>query len=191
MVPLLVRSMIGCLLAVLAITAPILAQEEPANASPGRVWMIGLGAGFGWGTMTVQNRIGKESGGVLVGQVGLAQDGIRIWSAEVEAQPFRVPNPVLDESHVAVRGLLRRSFGRPFFVAPALGLEYRRWSGVAELEGDEAAFWLGVSVGRHVTLAGDFVVLPEVSWGWTPLGRIEAGSGASVSVRVSVLRILR
>ena len=159
-------------------------------AQPATGWFLGAGAGFGWGTMTVESDLGKGSGLVLLGQVGLVEEGARTWSAEVEGQIFRVPNPVLDERYHAVRGVVRRSFGRPFFVAPALGVEYRRWSGFEELEGHEAALALAATVGRHVPLGDDVILLPEVAWSWTPLGRVEAGSGASVSLRLSVLRPL-
>ena len=156
-----------------------------AEGQPGPTWLLGGGSGVGWGTMAVDTEIGSSTGPTFLALLGQARGGFRVWSLEVEAHGFHVPNPVQDERFRAFRGLVRMSFGRPFYVAPGLGLELRRWRGTARQEEADLALYLSASVGRHVGVGGDVVLLPEVSWGYSPLSRSESGSAAAVSLRLS------
>lgn len=153
-------------------------------------WYVGGGAGFGWGTLTLTtaSSIGKASGAVLLGQAGLARDGRRTWGLQIESQLFRVPNPILDERFRVVRASVGGSFFSPFYVAPGIGVEWRSWSGAERARDRETALLLTASVGRYVPV-GPVTLLPEVSWSHSPVGRTGIGSGAAVSMRLSVLRL--
>lgn len=164
--------------------------QVAASQSPAELF-VGGGAGFGWGTLEVDSDFGSRSGPVVVGQVGLSRSGLRTWSVEVEVQPFRVPSPVRDERFRAWRALVRRSFGSPFFVAPGVGLEYRGWSGNERVEGFDTGLVVAVGAGRYVRLDDAIVLLPAISWSYSPVDRGASASGAGVSLRVSVLRMRR
>lgn len=153
-------------------------------------WYVGGGAGFGWGTLSLtdDSETGKASGVVLLGQAGLSRDGRRTWGLQVEAQPFRVPNPLLDERFRVVRASLGGSFFSPFYVASGIGVEWRSWDGAERARDHETALLLTASLGRYVPV-GPVTLLPEVSWSHSPVGRAGIGSGAGVSVRLSVLRL--
>ena len=171
--------------ALLALTVTLCLSPLPAQAQTEPSWLVGAGSGIGWGTMTVDSEIGSATGPTFLALFGQSRGGFRVWSLEVEGHGFHVPNPVQDERFRAFRGLVRASFGRPFFVAPGLGIELRRWRGTAHRDEADLALYLSAGVGRHVDVGGDVVLLPEVSWGWSPLSRAETGSAAAVSLRLS------
>lgn len=178
--------------------SPVTAGQSPATpgqptatAGPSSTdWYVGGGVGFGWGTLTLtaDSEIGKASGAVLLGQVGLSRDGHRTWGLQIEIHPFRVPNPLLDERFRAVRASVGGSFFHPFYVAPGIGVEWRSWSGAERARDRETALLLTASVGRYMPV-GPVTLLPEVSWSHSPVGRTGIGSSAGVSVRMSVLRL--
>lgn len=165
-------------------------MPQPTAGQSPTDWYVGGGAGFGWGslTLTSDSRTGKASGVVLLGQVGLSRDGRRTWGVQVEAQPFRVPNPLLEERFRVVRASVGGSFFSPFYVAPGIGVEWRSWDGAERARDHEATLLLTASVGRYVPV-GPVTLLPEVSWSHSPVGRAGIGSGAGVSMRLSVLRL--
>jgi hypothetical protein len=137
--------------------------------------------------MAIGTDIGSASGGVLVGQVGLGRPDRRTWALEVELQPFDVPSPDLDERFRAGRALVRRSFGAPFFLAPAAGVEYRRWDGPERKTESDVHVALAVSFGRHVPLRDSVLLLPEIAWSYGFMDRQGSVSGAGVSLRLSAL----
>jgi hypothetical protein len=168
---------------------PFLPGDSAAQSEA--AWFVGGGTGFGWGTMAIGSDIGSASGLVVIGQVGLGRSDRRIWAFEVEAQPFDVPSPGSDEQFRAARAVVRRSFGAPFFLAPAAGVEYRRWSGPERETESDLHVALAVSFGRHVPLRGSVMLLPEIAWSYGFMARGSSVSSAGVSLRLTALRMGR
>jgi hypothetical protein len=170
---------------------PAAASAQVASEPDEPAWFIGGAVGFGWGTLAIGSdpEIGSEFGAVLSGQAGLSRSGRRTWMVEVETQLFDVPSPLVDERFRAVRALVRRSLGAPFYVTPGVGLEYRRWDGAERLEATDTGLVLGVGFGRHVRIGAATVLHPEISWSYGFVEREGAVSGAGVSLRLGVVRL--
>jgi hypothetical protein len=125
---------------------------------------FGGGVGFGTGTMNVGSDGGSEQGLAPFVEIGVTRSGFRTWFLEADVQAFEVPSPVLSEAYRSTRVMLGRSIGNEVYFAPALGLEYRKWSGPERVEDSDGGLALGLSLGAALRLTDRLTMRPELVW---------------------------
>ena len=161
------------------------AGDEMASASS---TFLGIGTGLGLGSMSVGGRGDYATGLLLSAHVALGRTRSSAWVLELSGQAFKVPSPAIDEEYRAVTVLLKRSFGSQVMVSPALGFDFRSWSGPERVESGDTGLTLGLGIGVPIPVSASFILLPEVA-AQTSLIELEGGvSGRLFSFRVSVVK---
>ncbi len=180
----------------LVITDPGAAQSvsgvpDPPQAERPRTTFVGLGTGLGLGTMRVGNDGESATGLLLTGQFAVGRGAARTWVMEVTGQAFKIPNPVREEEYRAVSFMVRRAFGSGPFVAPGLGIDYRKWSGPDPWEPSDLGLTLGLNLGLVIPVSERLHALPELSLQVSHIETEGSVSGRLVSLRVTLLRASR
>jgi hypothetical protein len=68
----------------------------------------------------------------------------------------------MDESFRAANILLAYSIGKAFKVRPAIGIQFRSWSGEERVTGSDATLVVGLDAGPEFRVNPRFSILPEV-----------------------------
>lgn len=130
------------------------------------------------GTRTTSN------GGVTIGgQLWARWSHSKAVVVEGVFQPVALSNPFFDESVRILFVQAGPEFGRRTYVRPSAGLALRFWSGSRASESLDAAFAVGVAVGRRIPVATRAEISPEFVF------RITGRPGAvntSVGVQVPI-----
>jgi hypothetical protein len=101
------------------------------------------------------------TGGVSIsGRIGIDSRNRLLLMAEFN--PIEVTNPVMDESFRAANILLAFSIGKAFRVRPAMGIQFRSWSGDERVTDSDATLLVGLDAGPEVRVSPRFSILPEV-----------------------------
>jgi hypothetical protein len=122
------------------------------------------GVGFGTGSMSVGGDSESEQGVAPFVEIGVTRSGFRTWFLEADVHAFEVPSPVLSEAYRSTRVMLGRSIGKEVYFAPALGLEYRKWSGPERVEDSDLGLALGLAAGAALRLTDRLTMRPELIW---------------------------
>lgn len=177
-------------------TAPLMAQSAPESrtgeaTSSRSSTFLGVGTGLGLGSMSVGGRGDSGSGLLLSAHVAFGETRSSAWVLEVTGQAFEVPNPGLNEQYRAVTLLLKRSFGSEFMASPALGFDFRSWSGPERVESTDVGPTLSLGIGVPVPISESLIILPEIA-AQTSLIEVEGSvSGRLISLRVSMVKARR
>ena len=79
-----------------------------------------------------------------------------------EFHPMKVESPIIDEAFTSVNLLAGRSFGRTFKVRPAVGVQYRSWSGGQQVEASDWGLLLGLDMGPELRPSDTVSLSPEL-----------------------------
>lgn len=164
---------------------------DPTQAERPRTTFLGLGTGLGMGTMRVGNEGESATGLLLTGQFAVGRGAVRTWVLELAGQAFKVPNPVREEEYRAVSFMVRRAFGSGPFIAPGLGVDYRKWSGPDPWEPSDLGLTLGLNMGLMIPVSERWHALPELSLQVSHIELEGSVSGRLMSLRVTLLRASR
>lgn len=187
------RPLAAAFLAGFIAAAPVMAQRDSAapagnEADSPSSTFLGIGTGLGLGSMSVGGRGDSATGLLLSAHLAFGRTRSSAWVLELSGQAFEVPNPVIDEEYRAVTFLLKRSIGSALILSPALGLDFRTWSGPERVQSSDTGLTLGLGVGIPISISDSLILLPEIA-GQTSLIELEGSvSGRLVSLRVSVVK---
>jgi hypothetical protein len=159
-------------------TQVIRAQDLPTRSS----FSLAGGIGVARGTFSL-----GDSRRSATGFSGIGRFRYRILVIDLESHPYAVPNPVADErfsSVYALPGLWLR-LGRRAYLLPAIGLQFRHWSGSERIETTDAGVALGAALGARLPLGHRTTVGPEFAFRWA-LIEVEG----SVTTHVLSLRLV-
>lgn len=167
---------------VLAIVGAVsLGAQEPETRLVARV-VLGVACQTGVfgdeGTETASN-----VGLAIAGQLWVPWSDAKAVVVEGALQPTGLANPFFDERVRIFFVQAGPEFGRRTYVRPSAGLALRFWSGSRASDNLDAAFAVGVAVGRRVPVAARAEISPEF------VLRITGGPGAvntSVGVQVPI-----
>jgi hypothetical protein len=159
-------------------TQVILAQDLPTRSS----FSVAGGVGVARSTFSV-----GDSGRSATGISGIGRFRYRKFVLDLEFHPYTVPNPVADERFSAVYALagLRLRLGTRAYFLPAIGLQFRHWSGSQRIEATDAGVALGAALGAGLPLGHRTTVGPEFAFRWA-LIEVEG----SVTTYVLCLRLV-
>ena len=173
----------GPLLLALAFAATPLAAQEEAG---GREAFLGGGIGLARGS----TKVGGDSGSTFgVGFLGVftvvKNNGFRLFSLEVEVEPFAVQNPQRDERYSSISVVAGGYLGP---VGLGLGWQHRSWSGTDVWRNSDGGLAVQFMAALPLVAFGDWAISPDLFL------RLAAGSEISTTgfgVRVPFGRILR
>lgn len=143
------------------------------GAESGPVLRVGLGASAGGAEVTGKNA--HKSGIILNVQAGVSRERF-CFLLDLEAQPYRVPNPVMGEAfRVAYLLPSVRVNAQRVFLRAGIGLSYFSFSGPEAFESSSLGPAFGVSAGYEV-LNGRLPVAVEGvgRWGATSDGELSS-----------------
>jgi hypothetical protein len=130
--------------------------------------------------------VGGTSGDAT-GLLALVRFQQRKFALELEFHPYTVPSPVIDEGFRAFYALagLRLPLESHVYLLPALGLQFRFWTGSQRVTGSDYGPALGVVLGASLRLDANTTLSPELAYR-TALIELKG----SVSTRVLAARVL-
>lgn len=147
-------------------------QEEGAPEKRQAGFVLGFGAGGGLGWMSVGGD--SDTNGGFIGQIRLGRQtskGLQVF-VEADFQAFRVENPLGFEDFVStyLLGALQFYLGGAFYLRPALGVQFRDWSGEDPVTDFDTGLAIGLSAGYEFQMGNQFTVSPELIWRYALIG---------------------
>jgi hypothetical protein len=167
-------------LAFLALTA-LGTQALVAQRTGGPI--LGVGVGLGSATMSVGGQSSSATGVTLHAGLGLL---------EAELQPFSITNPVRAEHFWSLYVLIgpRIRFSKALYIRPAVGLQFRRWSGPNPVTSNDQGLAIGVLAAYQVPLAGRWMLTPQAVGRWALIESEGNVTARLLGVRVQFSRKL-
>lgn len=158
-----------------AVLASVAAASEAQQPPSGNRRAFGFGVGVGAAAMSVGSDSNATLGVSILGRVGI--DSGNRFLVVAEFDPLEVDSPVLDESFRAVNVLFAVSVGRSFKVRPALGVQFRSWSGRERVEPSDSGLLLGVDAGPEFRRSERVSLSPEILFRWSAI-EVEGSVGS-------------
>ena len=121
---------------------------------------VSFGIGGGSAAMSVGDHRTTTGGVSISGRIGFDSRNRLLLMAEFNTA--EVANPVMDESFRAANILLGYSIGKAFRVRPAIGIQFRSWSGDERVTDSDATLVVGLDAGHEVRVSPRFSISPEV-----------------------------
>jgi len=140
-------------LCALSLASELRAQETPRSASS-------LAGGLGVARATFAT---GESTRSATGLTAIARFQYRKLVLDLEFHPYNLSSPVVVERFSAVYALAGLQLGHRTYLTPAIGLQFRRWTGSQRRVAADNGLALGATLGTRLPLGQGATVSPELA----------------------------